>query len=107
MFPRVETLKLQLISPILIVGYAEGYRASWESVKGVVTAEVLEDNTRAWSEDNCIDPSVVPGVFFSNRKFDTANPRIGDMAPTVLQLFGITPPKHMDGRSLVDSATSL
>jgi arylsulfatase A-like enzyme len=27
-----------------------------------------------------------------------------DVAPTVLELFGLTPPAHMDGRGLVDPA---
>ncbi len=27
-----------------------------------------------------------------------------DIAPTVLELFGVQPPAHMDGQSLVDTA---
>lgn len=84
-------------APDLIVGYQAGYRASWDSVQGRVTRAVLEDNTRAWSGDHCIDPRLVPGVLFSNRKLRCGQPSIIDVAPTVLGLFGLEPPPHMDG----------
>ena len=91
-------------APDLIIGYNEGYRASWDGVTGVVKAAVIEDNPKAWSGDHCIDPALVPGVLFSNLKFTRPDPSIMDVAPTVLELFGIGPPAHMDGRSLVDAA---
>ncbi|MBE0712624.1 MAG: nucleotide pyrophosphatase, partial [Candidatus Aminicenantes bacterium] len=91
-------------APDLIVGYNEGYRASWDGVTGIVNAVVIDDNTKAWSGDHCIDPALVPGVLFSNLKIKTASPSIMDIAPTVLELFGLTPPAHMDGRGLVDIA---
>jgi predicted AlkP superfamily phosphohydrolase/phosphomutase len=91
-------------APDLIIGYNEGYRASWDGVTGVVNGTVLEDNVKAWSGDHCIDPVLVPGVLFSNLKLKRPDPSIMDVAPTVLELFGIAPPAHMDGRSLVDVA---
>lgn len=91
-------------APDLIIGYNEGYRASWDGVTGIVNAVVIEDNTKAWSGDHCIDPALVPGVLFSNLKIRTASPSIMDIAPTALELFGIAPPAHMDGRGLVDVA---
>ncbi len=91
-------------APDLIIGYNEGYRASWDGVTGVVNAVVIEDNTKAWSGDHCIDPALVPGVLFSNLKIKRPDPSIMDVAPTVLELFGIVPPAHMDGRGLVDVA---
>jgi predicted AlkP superfamily phosphohydrolase/phosphomutase len=91
-------------APDLIIGYNEGYRASWDGVTGVVNAIVTEDNTKAWSGDHCIDPALVPGVLFSNLKIKRPDPSIMDVAPTVLELFGIVPPAHMDGRGLVDAA---
>ena len=91
-------------APDLIIGYNEGYRASWDGVTGVVNAVVIDDNTKAWSGDHCIDPALVPGVLFSNLRIKTASPSIMDIAPTVLELFGIAPPAHMDGRGLVDVA---
>ncbi len=92
-------------APDLIIGYNEGYRASWDGVTGIVDDVVIEDNTKAWSGDHCIDPALVPGVLFSNLKIKRTGPSIMDVAPTVLELFGIAPPAHMDGRGLVDVAT--
>jgi predicted AlkP superfamily phosphohydrolase/phosphomutase len=91
-------------APDIIIGYNEGYRASWDGVTGVVNAVAVEDNTKPWSGDHCIDPALVPGVLFSNLKIKRPDPSIMDVAPTVLELFGITPPAHMDGRGLVDIA---
>jgi predicted AlkP superfamily phosphohydrolase/phosphomutase len=88
--------------PDLVVGYNEGYRVSWESVTGKVNDILFEDNTKAWSGDHCIDPRIVPGIIFSSRKINTNSPAIIDIAPTVLTLFGLEPPKHMDGRNLID-----
>jgi predicted AlkP superfamily phosphohydrolase/phosphomutase len=88
--------------PDLIVGYNEGYRVSWGSVTGKVNTSVFEDNSKAWSGDHCIDPRIVPGIFFSNLNINTKTPAIIDIAPTVLELFGLEAPKHMDGRSLID-----
>ncbi len=90
--------------PDLIVGYGLGYRASWDGVKGKVDRTVFTDNDRAWSGDHCIDPAVVPGVFFSSRPVKPSRPlSIMDIAPTSLELFGIEPPAHMDGRSFAAS----
>jgi predicted AlkP superfamily phosphohydrolase/phosphomutase len=91
-------------APDLIIGYNEGYRASWRGVTGIVDDVVFEDNTKAWSGDHCIDPALVPGVLFSNLRLKTSNPSIMDIAPTALELFGLVPPAHMDGRGLVDVA---
>ncbi|MCX6349068.1 MAG: alkaline phosphatase family protein, partial [Candidatus Aureabacteria bacterium] len=84
-------------APDMIVGYRPGWRASWESVTGTVMSSVFSDNEKAWSADHCIDFRFVPGVFFSSRKIAAAEPRIIDLAPTVLSLFGIEPPSYMDG----------
>jgi len=89
--------------PDLVVGYNEGYRVSWDSVTGKVNETVFEDNIKAWSGDHCIDPGIVPGVFFCTRKVSTKNPSITDIAPTVLSLFGVDIPSHMDGRALIDT----
>lgn len=85
-------------APDLIVGYGDGFRASWDSVMGKVTGQVFEDNLKAWSGDHCIDPRLVPGVLFSNRKIDDEKPAIVDVAPTILKLFGLQLPSHFDGK---------
>ena len=87
-------------APDLIVGYNDGYRTSWDAAVGQVTAQVFEDNRKAWSGDHCVDPILVPGVFFSNRKVEADDPGIEDMAPTALSLFGLEPPRWMEGKPL-------
>ena len=84
------------------MGYADGYRASWDAAVGKVTGNVFEDNRKAWSGDHCVDPHLVPGVIFANRKIFAASPGIEDMAPTALDLFGIKPPPHMEGKSVLN-----
>jgi predicted AlkP superfamily phosphohydrolase/phosphomutase len=85
-------------APDLIVGYGDGFRASWDSVMGKVTSQIFEDNLKAWSGDHCIDPRLVPGVLFCNRKIAEEKPAIVDVAPTVLKLFGLALPSHLDGK---------
>jgi len=92
-------------APDLLIGYNHGYRASWDCASGVVSGPVFEDNIKAWSGDHCVDPRLVPGVFFCNRAIDTDEPALIDIAPTALELFGLTPPAHMEGKSLFDTAT--
>ena len=90
-------------APDLIVGYAEGWRASWDCVQGIANEVIFDDNTKAWSGDHCIDPRLVPGVLIANRALARARgvrPSITDLAPTLLELFGVPPPKHMDGVAL-------
>ena len=86
-------------APDLIVGYGDGFRASWDSVMGKVTAQIFEDNLKAWSGDHCIDPRLVPGVLFSNYKIEDEKPAIVDVAPTVLKMFGLQLPGHFDGKA--------
>jgi predicted AlkP superfamily phosphohydrolase/phosphomutase len=92
-------------APDLIVGYAVGWRASWDGVRGIVNATIFDDNTKAWSGDHCIDPELVPGVLITNHAWNVENrkPVISDMAPTLLDLFGVPAPRYMDGKSLAPS----
>jgi arylsulfatase A-like enzyme len=39
-------------------------------------------------------------VFFCNRKINTAEPNLMDIAPTVLEQFGVDVPAYMQGKSL-------
>jgi predicted AlkP superfamily phosphohydrolase/phosphomutase len=87
-------------APDLIVGYASGYRVAWETAVGRTSREVFHDNNKAWGGDHCVDPSVVPGVLFCNRRIKNEQVRLLDIAPTVLDLFGIPAPDYMDGRAL-------
>jgi len=87
-------------APDLIIGYADGYRASWDAANGIVSDAIFEDNTKAWCADHCVDPRLVPGVLFSNLPLNAEDPGIEDMAPTALRLFGIEPPEWMEGSSV-------
>jgi predicted AlkP superfamily phosphohydrolase/phosphomutase len=91
-------------APDLIIGYNRGYRVSWEAAIGQPTDRVFHDNEKAWSGDHCIDPKLIPGVMFCNRKITAENPRLMDIGPTVLDMFGVDVPKHMDGKPFVVAA---
>jgi len=87
-------------APDLLVGYQRGYRASWETAKGSGARPVVAPNTREWTGDHCMDPRLVPGVLVSSHALRLEGARLVDMAPTILDLFGIRPPANMTGRSL-------
>jgi predicted AlkP superfamily phosphohydrolase/phosphomutase len=88
-------------APDIVIGYADGYRTSWDAALGKVSAQVFEDNRKAWCGDHCIDPRLVPGVLFSNLPVRAEDPGIEDLAPTALDLFGVPRPAWMDGVSLI------
>ncbi len=92
--------------PDLISGYNVGYRISWNGATGVVNDQIFEDNVKAWSGDHCIDPRLVPGVIFCNRPIQAREPALMDIAPSVLELFGVPIPRHMEGRSIFAGSTS-
>ncbi|HUN81758.1 MAG TPA: alkaline phosphatase family protein, partial [Phycisphaerae bacterium] len=92
--PFIET------APDLIIGYNRGYRVSWETAIGTITEAVFHDNTKAWSGDHCIDPALIPGVLFCSHSVKSESPRLMDLGPTALSLFGVDVPKNMDGRPL-------
>jgi hypothetical protein len=87
-------------APDLLIGYDGGYRHSWECATGAVTSEVFSDNTKSWSGDHCVDPRIVPGVFFCNRAIATETPNLVDIAPSVLKILGHEPPRYMQGRPI-------
>ena len=88
------------LAPDLIIGYARGYRASWETCLGELTPDVLLDNPSAWSADHCVDALEVPGVLFCNKPIPATDPSLIDIAPSILQEFGLPTPKTMSGKSV-------
>jgi predicted AlkP superfamily phosphohydrolase/phosphomutase len=88
-------------APDLVVGFAPGYRVAWETVTGGFGETVISDNTRPWGGDHNMNPPEVPGMLFCNRPIDVDRPHITDIAPTVLDLFGVPIPAHMDGKSIL------
>jgi len=89
------------VGPDITIGYGVGYRASWSAAQGQVMGPVIEDNVRRWSGDHCVDPELVPGVLFCNRKLVDRATSIKDIAPTVLTLFGVRSPSYVEGHSLI------
>lgn len=87
----------RLDAPDLLIGYEGGYRNSWECATGAVTASVFSDNTRSWSGDHCVDPEIVPGVFFCNRRITTEQPRLIDVPLSIVELFGLERVQYMQG----------
>lgn len=95
-------------APDLVVGYNRGYRVGWDTAIGRITDSVFADNTKAWSGDHCIDPDLIPGVLFCSHKILSESPRLMDLGPTALDLFGVSVPENMDGVPLkvdTDSAS--
>jgi hypothetical protein len=87
-------------APSLIVGYAPGYRASWETALGEAPPGVLHPNDDAWIADHCIDAAAVPGVLMATPRPRLENPRIKDVTVTVLRAFGVHPSNGMSGRAI-------
>jgi predicted AlkP superfamily phosphohydrolase/phosphomutase len=86
------------VAPDLIIGYARGYRGSWQAALGSAPDELVTDNNDAWIGDHCINPADVPGVLFSNRAIRVGNPELKDLTVSVLSIFGIGPGPRMMGR---------
>jgi predicted AlkP superfamily phosphohydrolase/phosphomutase len=93
-------------APDLVVCYAPGYRASWDTVLGKYPREHILDNLDPWSGDHSMDSSHLQGVLLSNRPISTTKPALEDIAPTLLSLFGVPRNPAMTGRNLMDDASS-
>ena len=90
------------VAPDMIVGYGDGYRASWDTVLGQMPRTIIEDNLDRWSGTHLTAPSVVPGMLVTSRKIAAGNPTLCDIAPTILAEFDIQQPDSMTGRTLFD-----
>ena len=85
----------------LQVGMHEGYRVSWQTTLGGSPPGIVYKNDRKWSADHGgYDYAITSGVLVSSRALNTKDPRIIDLAPTVLKYFGIKIPTDVDGKSL-------
>lgn len=87
-------------APDLLIGYHRDYRASWATTLGSMETELIRDNDSAWSADHCIATDQVPGVVFSNKPVKRPSPELMDIAPTILEEFGVNPPPSIRGHSI-------
>lgn len=75
-------------TPDLYIGFNIGYRASWQTALGGVAKALIEDNLKKWSGSHLCDPSLIPGILFTNKKIIKQDPSMYDMAPTILKIVG-------------------
>lgn len=87
-------------APDIIVGYARGYRASWDTTSGKLGATLLEDNLDEWSGDHCMDPAAVPGTLITNRPLRREDADLRDLPVSLLEYFGVEVPAAMQGHSV-------
>jgi predicted AlkP superfamily phosphohydrolase/phosphomutase len=80
----------------------DGYRVSWQTALGGIPKTLIDTNNATWSGDHCsVDPEIVKGIFFMNRKLSTSRaPYIADIYPTVLGVLGVKAPYALDGVEL-------
>ena len=89
------------IAPDLLIGYARNYRAGWSTLLGGFSEEIIEDNMDRWSGDHCIAAHLVPGILLSNRPIMVEDPNLRDLAPTILDVFGVAAPTELGGRKVL------
>jgi predicted AlkP superfamily phosphohydrolase/phosphomutase len=87
-------------APDLIVGWANGYRASWQTALGALPPALIEDNKDEWRGDHCIAAELVPAAFLSNRKSKLDKLWLGDLTVTLLHEFGVAPAEGMRGQAV-------
>ncbi|MBN2103303.1 alkaline phosphatase family protein [bacterium] len=88
------------IAPDIIVGYNWGYRISDEAALGKFPEGFFDYRKDKWAADHCMAPTVVPGVLLANKPVKHPSPGIWDLAPSIIQQFGLIPPEQMDGKSI-------
>ena len=88
--------------PDLMIGFTEGYRASWQmAIGGAPAGDIFADNTKQWCGDHLVDPSFVPAIFLANFEINRQDIHVEDIAPTALTVMGLPVPEAMTGRALV------
>jgi len=88
--------------PDMFPSNGRGYRVGWQDSLGIVAQQFIEPNTDIWSGDHCsVYPPLVKGIFFANRPLDAPDPYMADVPATLFALYGVEPPVHLDGESLL------
>ncbi|MBU0758333.1 MAG: alkaline phosphatase family protein [Nanoarchaeota archaeon] len=88
-----------ILAPDMVVGFSNGYQHAPESAMGGAGGPLF-DKGITWRGTHLTDRVFVPGVLFSNIKFKN-NVCQNDIAPTILDSFGIPVPESMEGKSLL------
>jgi hypothetical protein len=96
-------------APDLVVGYAPGYRASWQTALGGVPEQLIVPNDRRWSGDHCIEPSQVPGILFTSFAVSSPVGSIADLPKLVRiamkESAPLNPPQTGPSRGWLDIAS--
>jgi predicted AlkP superfamily phosphohydrolase/phosphomutase len=86
--------------PDLRAANSANYRVGWQTSLGEVPPSIVEDNRRVWSGDHCsVDPSLVPGILFTNRPIQRPDPGIQDIYPSVVKFLELPPVEGIDGKT--------
>jgi predicted AlkP superfamily phosphohydrolase/phosphomutase len=89
-------------APDIQLGFAEGYRTAAETMLGGIPADMITTNLRNWSGDHSASAmEETSGILFCNKPVTKTNPAILDIAPTVLEYFGLQKLPVMEGSSLI------
>ncbi|MEA2602694.1 MAG: hypothetical protein QOF89_3686 [Acidobacteriota bacterium] len=92
-----------VLIPDLIPSNSEGYRVGWQDSLGGIGKTIVEPNLDIWSGDHCsVYPPLVQGILFSSFKMNAPNGAyMGDVMPTILDLYKVKPTTNLDGKSLL------
>ncbi len=85
----------------LQVGFADGYRVSWQSTLGGSPPGLVYPNMKKWSGDHgSFDYKSTAGTIIANRSLPDGDLNIIDIAPSVLKYFGVPIPPDIDGKPI-------
>jgi predicted AlkP superfamily phosphohydrolase/phosphomutase len=92
-----------VLIPDLIPSNSEGYRVGWQDSLGGIGKTIVEPNLDIWSGDHCsVYPPLVQGILFSSFKLNAPEGAyMGDVMPTILDLYKVKPTTNLDGKSLL------
>ena len=96
-FPGADPLE----RPDLQLAFRGGWRTSWATMLGGIPEALTEPNAKKWSGDHAAsDVADTSGILLVNQRLNLDDPRIVDLAPTILHHYEIAPPTDMDGHRL-------
>ncbi len=92
-----------VLIPDMIPSNSEGYRVGWQDSLGGIAKAIVEPNSEIWSGDHCsVYPPLVQGILFSSVRLNVGQGAyMGDVMPTILDLYKVKPTTNLDGKSLL------